>query len=126
MSGVGAAFASFKLDGKLNYVDMYGSGQQGQQGIGTVPFYAENFKNNPIQYEELSGKNGFNSITGVVDSASGIKKVIITFSKGQVQEVPVVKDKFWFFGRAGSTEKNVYSREVIGVTANGSIVVKKN
>lgn len=120
---VGAAFASFKIDGKLKYVTIFSSKQQGN---GTAVFTVSDFKKDPIQYVEQSGENGYTSITGVIDHKSGIKKISITFSNGQVKEVPVVGDEFWFFGKAGSTEKEVYSREVIGVTTNGSLVVKKN
>jgi hypothetical protein len=121
--GVGASFASFKLDGKLNYVNMFSSKQQ---GTGTGVFTVSDLKQTPIQYTAQIAENGYSSITGITDRASDIKKVIITFSNGQIREVPDVNDEFWFFGKTGATEKDAYSKEVIGVTTNGSIVVKKN
>jgi hypothetical protein len=123
IDGVGASFASFKLDGKLKYVNMYSSKQQ---GTGTGVFTVSDLKNTPIQYITQVGESGYISITGIINDASGFKNIIITFSNGQIREVPVVKDEFWFFGKIGSTEKDSYSKEVIGVKANGSIIIKKN
>lgn len=120
--GVGASFASFKLDGKLNYVNMVSSIQQ---GTGTGVFTVSDLKHIPLQYTAQIAENGYTLITGITDPASGIKTMIITFSNGQVREVPVLNDTFWFFGKIGATVQDAYDKEVIGVTANGSIVVKK-
>lgn len=117
--GFASAYASYELNGKLKYASIYDWPTQGK-GVGV--FEAPKSKKEPIQYVETIGVKGYCLITGVVNNDFGIKNVVITFSKGQVKQAPVVNDTFWFFGKIGNSEKQARSKQVIGVSANGSII----
>jgi hypothetical protein len=107
----GFAFASFKLDGQEKYVNIYDS------SLGV--FTASNTKGHPLQYVESYGDGGFSFVTGVVVDKPTVKKVIVTFSNGSVEQVPVINGHFWIAEKVGS---QYHSNQVLGVTSNGSIV----
>jgi hypothetical protein len=80
----------------------------------------------PIQYTQTVGKKGYSLITGVVENNSSIKNAVITFSDGQIRQVPVDQGQFWFFGKTGTSETDAYSKAVIGVTTQGNIISNKS
>ncbi len=108
------AFASFKLDGQERYVNIYDS-SIGIFTASTVP----NSKGHPLQYVESYGNGGFSFVTGVVVDEPTVKKVIVTFSNGSVNQIPVINRHFWIVKKVGS---QYHSNEVLGVTSNGGIL----
>jgi hypothetical protein len=121
--GQGAGFASFNLDGHLKYASVTDSKTQ---GMTTGILTPNQTKRAPIQYTQTVSENGYSSITGFVDSNADIKTVVITFSRGQIREIPVIHGVFWFFGKVGTSEKDTYSKGVIGVTSDGNIVTNSS
>lgn len=119
VAGQGAGFASFNLDGHLKYASISDSKKQ---GMTTGILTANQAKTMPIQYTQSVSENGYNTITGFVDSNADIKNVVMTFSKGQIRQTPVIHGTFLFFGKVGASEKDAYSSSVIGVTSNGNII----
>lgn len=117
--GIKFAFVSFDLDGQLKYGSILDTRTQGTS-LGT--FTASQDKNNPLQFTETVGQNGFNLVTGVVVNDPQVKNVVITFKNGLVRTVPVVNSKFWYAGKVGATDTQSFTQHVLGVTDTGRIV----
>jgi len=123
VDGQGLAFASFNLDGQLKYANIYDSHQKNENGFGIGLFTATKAVGSPIQCVEQVGGDGVVLITGIVVDDPEIKNIIITFSNGSINQVPVINGRFWFGGKVGSSFHDSNSNKVLGVTSNGDIVM---
>lgn len=121
--GSGFAFASFKADGEEKYANIFRS--KGQ-GVGISTFSAPQVKNSPLQADQQVAQNGYTSITGVVVNSPSIKSIVITFSNGNVTDVPVSDGHFSLFGQMATSEAGAYLRHMIGVSNQGAIVVNQS